>query len=210
MVRVILAVVILILLLNPYTLTWMAREYVVDDKLDAADAIVSLRGDPEEEAVRVDEARKLVEKHVAPVLLLDVNAHPYWGHPTLELLQNYLHQRGLPLQQMRACPNTADSTAEEAAALRSCFNQMGFRKVIIVTSEFHTRRARFIFRRVFSGSAIDMRFHPVYNAAEWDVHWWRKRRWAKTTAQEGAKFVWSFLEQWTFYDKPSPPLANPR
>ena len=79
--------------------------------------------------------------------------------------------------------------------MRACLEQLGVRNIIIVTSEFHTRRARFIFRRVLAGSGIVSRIHPAYDETYWDVHWWRRRRWAKTFLEESLKLLWTGIEQ---------------
>ena len=43
------------------------------------------------------------------------------------------------------------TTFDEAIALRDYCRQHPIRKVIVVTSDLHSRRARFIFRKVLSG-----------------------------------------------------------
>ena len=185
---------LLLLLGNPFTQAWIAGQYVVDDGLEPADAVVALRGGPDEQQLRTEEARRLVGKRYAPVLLASVDGRPFWGRPQRQFIEEYLKREGFAAQQIRFCENTTDSTAEEARALRACLRQMGARQVILVTSEYHTRRARFIFRQAFSGSGIVLRIHPVYNGEYWDKHWWRKRRWAKTFLDETLKLVWSAIE----------------
>jgi uncharacterized SAM-binding protein YcdF (DUF218 family) len=83
---------------------------------------------------------------------------------------------------------------------------MGARKVIVVTSEYHTRRTRLIFRRILSGTGITALVHPVYNNFDWDAHWWRKRRWAKTFVDESLKLAWAGMEQWFLL--PASPLPK--
>lgn len=197
---------LLLLLGNPFTQAWIAGQYVVDDGLEPADAVVALRGDGDENRGRVEEARRLVGKRYAPILLVSVDAKPFWGHSQRQLIEEHLKQEGFPGQRLRFCENTADSTAEEAGALRACLQRMGAKQVIIVTSDYHTRRARFLFRRAFSSSGIVLRIHPVYNDQYWDTHWWRKRRWAKTFFDETAKLIWNTIEQWT---SPTEPVSAP-
>jgi uncharacterized SAM-binding protein YcdF (DUF218 family) len=199
----------LLLLINPFTQVWIASQYVVDDVLEPSDAVVALRGGEEEQRLRVEEARNLVNKRYAPVLMASVSAKPFWGHSQRQFIEDYLKRENFPAQRIRACENTADSTAEEALALRACLQNIGARQVIIVTSEYHTRRARFIFRNAFSGSGIVPIIHPVYNSDYWDKHWWRRRRWAKTFLDETMKLVWSFIEQWIPQKEPEPGPAEP-
>lgn len=188
---------LLVLLLNPFTQAWIAGRFVVDDPLAPADIVVPLRGGPQETDSRVDEAARLVGKRYAPLLLVDVAAAPVYGIPEAQLFENYVKQKGVAPDQLRRCESDSDNTAEEAAAIRSCLLRLGVKEVIIVTSEYHTRRARSILQHAFSGLGIVVRIHPVYNPYYWDSHWWRKRRWAKTFFMEALKTVWTTIEQTT-------------
>ena len=189
---------LLVALANPFTLSWIASQYVVSDALEPADAVIPLRGSPEEERNRLEEAVELVRKRFAPTLLVSVNSQPFYGQPVSKLVESYLQEKRFPSRQLRFCENNAGSTAEEAQALLACLQQLGAKHAIIVTSEYHTRRTRFLFRRIFSRSGISVRIHPAYNAQYWDTHWWRRRRWAKTFVTETLSLLWSGVEQWGF------------
>jgi len=209
---------LLVLLLNPLTLEWIASRYVVDDRMEHADALVALRSDATQQKVRIDEAAQLFRERYASLFLLDVYEGSIYDHPESELAADYVKRRGVPKEQTRNCENVADSTAEETVALRSCLERIGAKSVIVVTSEFHTRRSRLLFQHAFSGSGITVGLHPVYDPKYWDSHWWRKRRWAKTFFDETIKIVWAVLEQWTasllhsLPQKPgaSAPVSEPR
>ena len=188
---------LLLAIANPYTQSWIAARFVVDDGLEPAEAVVPLRGDPEEERPRVEEAARLVREGYAPLLVVSADARPYYGRPPRSLIEDYLKRQKFPTQKLRFCENAADSTAEEASAIRACLVQENISKATIVTSEYHTRRARAIFRNAFAESEIQVRVHPVYNGRFWDTHWWQQRRWAKTYLREALAMIWSFLERWS-------------
>ncbi|MBI2816118.1 MAG: YdcF family protein [Acidobacteria bacterium] len=196
MVKALAGLFLLILLFNPFTLAWLASRYVVDDGLHPSDVVVALRGDNAEENRRINEALRVFPVVNARIMLMDVNAVPFFEVPQAQILRAYLKRKGLSDSQLEECPNTADSTEEEARALRSCFQRTGARQVTVVTSEYHTRRAAKLLRRELAGTGITVRMHPVYNSDYWDVHWWRKRRWAKTFFLETAKIIWTALSQW--------------
>lgn len=187
---------LLVALANPFTLSWIASQYVVSDTLEPADAVIPLRGSPEEERIRLDEAAELVRKRFAPTLLVSVNSRPFYGQPVSNLIEAYLEKNRFPARQLRFCENNADYTAEEAQALLACLQQLGAKHAIILTSEYHTRRTRFLFRRIFSRSGVSVRVHPAYNPQYWDTHWWRRRRWTKTFVIETLSLLWSGVEQW--------------
>lgn len=159
---------------------WIARKYVAADKLKKADVIVPLRGAPEEERARLAKAAELVRQGYARTLLVSVSAKPLYGRSARSLIETYLEKQGFPTKQLKFCEHAADSTMEEARALLACFRQSGVKEALIVTSEYHSRRARFLFHHTLKGSGIVTRVHPVYNREYWDPYWWRQRRWAKT------------------------------
>ena len=205
--KTILVVVLLAGLANPFTLSWLASQYVASDTLEPADVVIPLRGAPEEEPARLEEAVALVRKRFAPTLLVSVNKKPLYGQPVNKLIGTYLKGKRFPAQRLRFCENNADYTAEEARLLLVCLQQLGAKKAIIVTSEYHTRRTRFLFRRIFAESGISVLVHPVYIPQYWDNHWWRRRRWTKTFVIETLAMVWSGVEQWGFFwrqPQPSP------
>ncbi len=192
-------ILLLVAIVNPYTQSWIASHYVVADPLEPADAVIPLRGSAEEQQLRLDEAAKLVDEGHAPLLLVSTYSRPYYGHPASKLIEEYLREKDFPLEKVRFCENNADYTAEEAVALRSCLQQLEAKKAIVVTSDYHTRRSRFLFRRILSPSGIVVRIHPLYNSEYWDSHWWRRRRWTKTFVVETISLAWNALEQWLFF-----------
>ena len=179
---------------NPYSMAWIAGHLVVSDGLEPADAVIPLRGSPIQERTRMDEAVHVVERRYAPVLLVSVDSEPYYSQPVRGLVEGYLKKKKFPGEKLRFCENGADNTGEEAQFLLACLQELGATDAIVVTSEFHTRRARSIFRRVFAGSGISVRVHPAYDSAYWDPHWWRRRRWAKTFFIEAMALAWSTIE----------------
>lgn len=187
---------LLILLFNPFTQAWLASRCVVDDGLQPSDVVVALRGNNSEENRRINEALKVFPAVNAHVMLMDVNADPFFEVPEAQLLRAYLKRKGLSDAQIEECPNLADSTEEEARALRACFQRIGARQVTVVTSEYHTRRAGSLLRHELAGTGVAVRMHPLYNSDFWDVHWWRKRRWAKTFVSEIIRTIWTAISQW--------------
>jgi uncharacterized SAM-binding protein YcdF (DUF218 family) len=69
-------------------------------------------------------------------------------------------------------------------------------RVLLVTSDYHTRRALDTFRRQlpqyhFSIVAV----HD--NSSFSPIGWWRRRQWAKTTVLEWSKLVWwKLVDRW--------------
>jgi uncharacterized SAM-binding protein YcdF (DUF218 family) len=184
-----------VLLALAYGNPWTVRHYVAADSLRKVDAIVPLRGSPTEERIRLDHAADLIRQGYAPLLVPSVAGTPYYGQPMANIVEAYLESKKFPQQQVKLCENTADSTMEEAAAMLPCLQEAGARAIFVVTSEYHSRRARMIFRKTFRGSGIAVFVHPVYNEDYWSPYWWQRRRWAKTFLIETLAWVGNGVEQ---------------
>ncbi|MFQ5926639.1 MAG: YdcF family protein [Terriglobia bacterium] len=147
--------------------------WVVSDELEKAQAIVvlggdSLRGD------RLARAAKLYQEGWAPRLVLVGPALRTYLSET-ELMQREAIALGVPAEKILRVPQPTTSTLQEALLLRPVFAEHRFRRVIVVTSNFHARRVRRIFRAVFRkqgtrvwvDAAADPRFEPR--------RWWQER-----------------------------------
>lgn len=72
------------------------------------------------------------------------------GHYTRE----YLKARGIPDEAFAECAESAN-TVEDAKLCGPIVERRGFNKLIVVTSEFHMARARWLFEREFPGIPIE-------------------------------------------------------
>ncbi|HKM65636.1 MAG TPA: YdcF family protein [Candidatus Acidoferrum sp.] len=162
-------------------LRFAAESWVVDAPAAHADALLLL-GDDNFYADRATRAAELIRQGVAPVVVASGRRlRPSAG--MAELLQHDLIERGVPKEKILAFAQDADGTSEEAAALAKLSAEHHFRSVIIVTSNYHTRRARYIFEKLFPpGIAIS-----VASAHDGDFdpeRWWEKRKSQKLFVRE--------------------------
>jgi uncharacterized SAM-binding protein YcdF (DUF218 family) len=92
-----------------------------------------------------------------------------------ELQRDALVQSGLPAEALLPVEGFVDNTAQEANLLRAMVQTRGWRRVIVVTSKYHTRRAAFAFRRGLEGTGAEV----VMRASRYDssdpAGWWRHR-----------------------------------
>jgi uncharacterized SAM-binding protein YcdF (DUF218 family) len=131
------------------------RELIVEDTLEKSDAIIIL-SDDNFYADRATRAAELYRQGLAPTVAASgIRLRPYAG--IAELMTHDLIERGVPKEHIVPFPQDADNTREEADALKIMVLQKGWKSVILVTSNYHTRRARLIFRKVFpSDIKVDM------------------------------------------------------
>jgi len=168
-----------------------AESWVVEDQLQTADALVVL-SDDNFYADRATRAAELFREGKAPLVVASGRRlRPAAG--IAELMEHDLIERGVPKEKILRLAHDADSTKEEAESLLRFAAERKWHSVIIVTSNYHTRRARYIFRHVFSrdiavriASARDGDFDPD--------KWWEKRESTKELTREFAGMLVAIWE----------------
>jgi vancomycin permeability regulator SanA len=100
-------------------------------------------------------------------------------------MQHDLIERGVPLEKIVAFTHDADNTIDEAKAVVKLAGQHRWKSLVIVTSNYHTRRTRYIYGKLLPAgitvsvaSARDGDFDPQ--------RWWEKRKSVKLFVREFA------------------------
>jgi uncharacterized SAM-binding protein YcdF (DUF218 family) len=172
-------------------LRFIGESWVIEDPLERADAIIVL-SDDNFYADRATHAADLYRHGMAPLVVASGRRlRPYAG--IAELMEHDLIERGVPKDKIVAFAHQADNTREEAEALAPQAVQHKWRSVIIVTSNYHTRRTRYIFTRVFPAS-IQVR---VSGARDGDFDpdtWWQRRVSIKELTREMAGMLVAIWE----------------
>jgi uncharacterized SAM-binding protein YcdF (DUF218 family) len=162
-------------------LRFAAESWIMDEPAPHADAIVVL-GDDNFYADRATRAAELFRRGVAPVVVASGRRlRPNAG--VSELMEHDLVERGVPKEKIIGFIHDADSTREEAEALANAMREHRWKAIVLVTSNYHTRRARYIFARVLpSGVAVS-----VASARDGDFdpeRWWENRKSVKLFTHE--------------------------
>ena len=154
-------------------LRFVAESWVIDAPAAHADALLLL-GDDNFYADRATHAAELIRHGVAPLVVASGRRlRPSAG--VVELQEHDLIERGVPKDKLIRFPHDADSTLEEAGALARLCSERHFRSVIVVTSNYHARRARYIFKKVFP-PAIAVSVAGAHDGDFDPEHWWEKRK----------------------------------
>ncbi len=106
---------------------------------------------------------------------------------TAEVLRRILLQRGIPTDKVLCLEGASRTTFEDATALSAYLETRPQDRVIVVTNAFHTRRARFIFRRVMGDNADRLQFVAAPNPGFADETWWQNRSSANMVLSENVK-----------------------
>ena len=169
-----------------------AGRMLVVDAPEHSDLIVVLAGETDRRPAR---ALQLLTQGIGPKIILNVPARAkVYEFTELQLAQKYIHD--LPqAAAISICPIEGLSTRDEARDAEKCLAREDGRRVLLVTSDFHTRRALGIFRheipdKVFSVAA-------ARDDAQFGTKWWAHRQWAKTFFEEGLRWVWwNAVDRW--------------
>ena len=196
LVSLIVLVVVVVLCLVLYwarhpILRLAGESWVIDAPAAHADALLLL-GDDNFYADRATHAAELIRHGVAPVVVASGRRlRPSAG--IMELQEHDLIERGVPKDKIIRFSHDADSTREEAIALARLCSEHHFHSVIVVTSNYHARRARYIFDKVFPptiavsvAGAHDGDFDPE--------HWWEKRKSEELFVHEVVGMMVAFQE----------------
>jgi uncharacterized SAM-binding protein YcdF (DUF218 family) len=182
----------IVLLVGFYTYQfWFAAlgGYLVDSENPVfADTVVVLAGDFTGNRILL--AGKLVKQGFAPSAFISGPAGIY-GLYECDLAIPLAVGRGFSPSYFLRFPNNSTSTTSEAAAIIPELRRRHIRKIDLVTSNYHTRRAGKIFRTL----APDIETHVV---AAPDTYfspggWWKEREGRKTFLLEWTKTVSSWF-----------------
>lgn len=185
-------------------LVWMlaawaaARWLSVEEDLPRADAIIVLGGS-EVYKERARYAAKLFHEGRAPIVVITSDGQfAGWSNErgrnplTFERSVDELKHHGVSGENIEIVPQVVTGTYEECVTLREYAVQQNLRSLLIVTSAYHTRRARWSLRRVFAGSGIEIGIDgaPPGDQSPAAHVWWLKRRGWRVVAAEYVKMIY--------------------
>lgn len=160
---------------------FIAESWVVEDPLNRADALIVL-SDDDFYADRATRAAELFREGKASLVIASGRRlRPTVG--IVELMEHDLIERGVPKDKILRVPHDGDSTLQEAETLANLAKAKKWHSAILVTSNYHTRRARYIFRHVFP-QGIEVRVASARDADFDPEAWWEKRKSSKLFMRE--------------------------
>jgi Uncharacterized conserved protein len=176
---------VLLVLTHNLWLRAAGRMLIASDPPFQAQAILVLAGDYS--GNRILKAAELVKQGLAPVVFVSGPGMIY-GVDEANLAINFAVARQYPRSIFIAMHSNALSTADEAVYFGPEFQKRGIHRLMIVTSDFHTRRAGWIFRKGLApGTEIHMIAAPdPYFQAD---NWWTVREARKTVFYEWSKTI---------------------
>jgi len=162
--------------LSPLWFPRLGYYLVVSDPLKKSDAIVSLGGgDPQRCVV----AAGLYKQKWADEIITTGNVQPDYAEVLgreltfARLAKTLLVKNGVPEDDVIVL-NEGTSTYEEAVALKEYCSAHDLKRLIIVTTIYHTRRTRGVFRKVFDDSGVEIIVRPATGGKYAAEGWWTR------------------------------------
>lgn len=167
------------------------RFLVVND-LAPADVIIVLAGETHQ---RPSRALQLLSQNYAPRLQLDVPVNEIdYDQTQVEIAKKYVQK--LPqAEAITICPIVGLSTKAETQDVARCLDHSGVHRILLVTSDYHTRRAKSIFQHELRGYQIFVTL--ACDSQQFGTSWWQHRQWAKLNFDEWLRLVWwELVDRW--------------
>jgi uncharacterized SAM-binding protein YcdF (DUF218 family) len=184
--------ILVVLFVVMLTLASQAGRVLVVDAPEKSDAIVVLAG---ETRVRPARALELLRRGMSSHVFLDAETREIvYDQPLVEIAQRYVDGLGKG-NRVSVCPIAGFSTFAEVDDVKRCIEGMGAHRLLVVTSDFHTRRALMIFRKRLPQYQVSVA--AARNPAAFGEAWWKNREWAKMVLDEWLKTVWfQAVDRW--------------
>jgi len=197
-----LVIAALLMLAAPLFAWGAARMLIVKADMQSADAIIILSGSSTyvERAAR---AAELYRAGRAPlVVLTNDGVISGWDHREernpfyYELSARRIQQQGVPADRITLAPGQALGTYDESVLLRDFAVTHGLKRLLIVTSSYHSRRALWSMRRACEGSGIEVGIDSAPPGWQTPSPWlWWSKRWGwKLVGGEYVKMVYYWVK----------------
>jgi len=185
----ILAAIFVSILTYRFWVPWFGTQLVAEAAMHPvqtrADAVVVLAGDFF--GLRVLKGAELVVRdQMAPVALVSGPGHVY-GVSEAKLAIDLAERNGFPREKFEALPFDSFSTEQEAEVIAAELIRRGIRRVIVVTSNYHTGRAARIWAKYAAVGKFEVQVAAAPDHDFVPETWWRNRESRKKTFYEWMK-----------------------
>jgi hypothetical protein len=171
--------------------------FLVVDNREKSDAIVVTQADSIDPLYWL--GLHLLTDGFGRELLVDARTDQiYFGRNQAEWTADFIRETATTHPgQVRVCPITADTTAQEVYEVGNCLKGHSIRSVLLVVRDFHSRRSLAIFSRLLPAYHWSIAAAP--DSARFCGNWWRKRVWIRTALIEWQHMLWwEIVDQWRY------------
>jgi uncharacterized SAM-binding protein YcdF (DUF218 family) len=189
--KIILAVILLLLIWS-LAAWWLAERLIVERPMDKADVIVVLGGSATY-VERTQKAAQLFRENISDhIILTNDGLQGGWSQAEqknlffVELARRELILQGVSPEKIEELPTVVSGTKDEAVLITEEARKHGWRRVLIVTSGYHSRRSLWLFDRY--GEKDDVEYGivspPTGLQTPTQAYWWLSRKgWAMVAGE---------------------------
>ncbi len=194
--RRVLLVATLLLLLAAFGFVNLGTFLALEDPIQKADAIFVLAGTPMRRAL--EGADLYLAGHGSALVLSRESAEGGFVElerrgiavaDDIERAREAFLDLGIPAASLIVPDRMHSSTAAEAQTLRVIAQERRWRRVIVVSSPYHTRRAAFAFRRELRDTGVEVIMRPTRYETVEPRRWWRHRSDIRSVVQEIPRLI---------------------
>jgi hypothetical protein len=191
---IIVFLLVLAIILIPLVLH--SGSFLVVENLQPSDAILVLAGDVNDK--RYERGIELLRTGYGEEMFLDASEDlTLYGHTYADWARQFVAENSGDVRaRVHVCPIREDSTLAETKYVAKCLAHLppGGR-ILLVSSEYHTRRALSIFSLRLP--SYHWSVAAARDSSQFGTRWWTHREWAKNAAREWQKLLWwELIERW--------------
>ncbi len=161
---------------------------VVRDDLEKSDVIIVLGTDPKGE--REGWAARIYKEGYAKTIIM-CGYETGWQTSTADIMKRHAVHLGVPENAIILDYGWSNhGTWDNAINSLELVKGNSFRSAIVVTSNYHTRRSRLAFNRVFRGANVRILISPCPGGPFRPGDWWKSRELIKTVFLEYIKLIY--------------------
>jgi uncharacterized SAM-binding protein YcdF (DUF218 family) len=191
--RIILAGIIgaslLVFVFNSSLLNAISDFLVIEDTLAHADIIVVLSGDTK--GRRVPTGVELFQEGYADRMVM-IGEEIQWNTLEPEIMREHAVALGISKDDIHVVEQGI-STYMQALSMVDLMINEGLESAIVVTSDYHTKRTRYIFRKLFLPSGLTVLVKASPSGRIQSSDWWKNSDYAKIVFYEYTKLLWYWL-----------------
>ncbi|MEW6170175.1 MAG: YdcF family protein [Candidatus Omnitrophota bacterium] len=182
-----LTIILSIIFTSNFWLPLIAKYLIINDKLEPSDVIVVPSGS--DENLRIAYAAELYKQGFAPKMLLSGEL-ALQKETGINLAKLYAISLGVPEKNI-ILEEKSVSTLENARACKEIIDKLGLKSIILVTYPVHTKRVKFIFRKILPK---DIKIITSCDLQSFNINgWWKDECQSRSVFYEYLCFIWYFL-----------------
>ncbi|MDX8045502.1 YdcF family protein [Gracilibacillus sp. S3-1-1] len=163
------------------------RFIVSQDTPEKVDAIIVLSGGLGE---REEEGAKLYHEGYSDKIIV-TGAPVGWKTYSSDMMTEHLRALDVPKDAIYSFKGVT-STREEAELSIPMLRELHVQRLMVVTSKFHSARAKWIFQKTLKDEGIEVISVPVRDDV-YDRNWWKNHETRKQGASEILKYIWEIF-----------------